>query len=106
MRDGEINRVVGVGDGVELLVTLLDSEKNLDRVRLVRRRNLNGLESALERPVLFDRLAVFSRRGCADALNFSAGESGLQNVGGVQRAFRRACANQGMQLINEDDGIL
>ena len=72
MRDREVDGVVGVGDGVELLVAVLDAEQNLDRVGLVRRRNFDGLEAALERTVLFDRLAILAGRGGADALNFAA----------------------------------
>ena len=72
MRDGEVDGVVGVGDGVELLVALFDPEQNLDGVGFVRRRNFHGLEAAFERTIFFDRLAIFGRRGCADALNFAA----------------------------------
>ena len=106
MRDGEIDGVVGVGDGVEFFVALFDAEKNLDGVGFVGRRNFYGLEAALERAIFFDRLAIFGGRGCADALNFAARESGLQNVGGVERTFRRSSADEGVQFVDEDDGIL
>ena len=45
-------------------------------------------------------------RGGADALDFAARKRRLQNVGGVQRAFGRAGAHQGVQLVDEDDGVL
>ena len=106
MRDREIDGVVGVGDGVEFFVAIFDAEQNLDRVDLVRRRNFHGLEAALERTIFFDRLAVFAGRGGADALNFAARQRGLQNVGGVERTFRRSGADQRVQLVDEDDGIL
>ena len=106
MRHGEVDSVVGVGDGVELLIALFDSEQNLDRIRLVGRRNLDGLEAAFERAILFDRLAIFGGRGCADALNLAARKGRLQNVGGIERAFGRSGSDKSMQLIDEDDGIL
>src|ERR1700722_14546335 len=72
VRDREVDGVVGVGDGVEFFVTVFDAEQNLDGVGLVRRRNFHGLEAAFERSVFFDRLAIFARRGGADALYFAA----------------------------------
>ena len=78
----------------------------LDGVRFVRRRNLHGLEAALERAVLFDRLAVLAGRGRADALDLAARERRLQDVGGVERAFGRSRAHQRVQLVDEDDGVL
>ena len=46
------------------------------------------------------------RRGCADALDLATAESGLQDVGGVERSFGRTCADERVQLIDEDDGVL
>ena len=91
---------------MELLVALLDAEQDLHRIGFGRRRNLDGLEAALQRAVLLDRLAELRRRGCADALNLAARQSGLQDVGGVERTFRRTGAHQRVQLVDEDDGIL
>src|SRR6266436_6787627 len=45
-------------------------------------------------------------RGGANALNFAAGKRGLENVGGVQRTFGRAGADERVQLVDEDDGVL
>ena len=75
-------------------------------VRFGRRRDFHGLEAALERTVLFDGLAVLGRRRRADALDFAARQRRLQDVGGVERAFGRTRAHQGVQLIDEDDGVL
>src|ERR1039458_2123416 len=77
VRDREVDGVVGVGDGVEFLVAILDAEQNLDRIGLVRRRNFHGLEAALERTVLLDGLAIFARRGGANALDFATRYGGL-----------------------------
>src|ERR1700674_331072 len=106
MRHGKIDGLVGIGDGVEFLVAFFNSKKNLDGVGFVRRRNFHGLEAAFQRAAFFNTLAVFSGRGCADALNLAARQGWLQDVGGVERAFRRARAHQSVQFVDEDDGIL
>src|SRR5216684_2285153 len=83
MRNREVDGVVGVGDRVELLVAVLNAEQNLGGVAFIRRRNLDGLETALERTVFFDRLAILARRSRADTLNFTARQSRFQDVGRV-----------------------
>ncbi len=45
-------------------------------------------------------------RGGADALDLAARQRGLQDVGGVERAFGRTGAHQRVQLVDEDDGVL
>ena len=104
--DRGLDGVVGVGHGVEFLVAVLDAEQDLDGVGFARRRNLDGLEAALQRAVLLDGLAELGRRGGADALDLAARERRLQDVGGVQRAFGRTRAHQRVQLVDEDDGVL
>src|ERR1700719_1663551 len=106
MRYRKIDGLVCISDGVEFFVAFFYAEENLDGVNFVRRRNFYRLEAALERPVFFNRLAVFSGRGCADALNLAARQGWLQYVGGVQRAFRRSRAYKRVKFVNEDDGIL
>ncbi len=91
---------------MELLVAVLDAEEDLDGVALARRRNLHGLEAALERAIFLDRLAEFGRGGGADALDLAARKRRLQDIGGVERPFGRSRAHQRMQLIDEDDGVL
>src|SRR3979411_1111207 len=84
MRDRKIDGVVGISDRVKFFVALFYAKQNFDGVGLVRRRNFYGLEAPLQRAIFFDRLAIFSGRGCADALNFTARESWLQDVGRVE----------------------
>ena len=95
--DGVAQRFVGVADGVKFLVALANTADDLHGLLFVRSGNLDGLEAALERAIFFDRFAVFTRRGGADALNFAARQSRLQDVGGVERTFGRACANERVQ---------
>src|SRR5437660_773812 len=73
MGDGEVDRVVGVGDGVELLVAVLDTEQNFGGIAFVRRRDFDRLETTLQRTVFLDRLAIFAGGGGADALNLAPG---------------------------------
>ena len=49
MRNREVDSVVGVSDRVELLVAVLNAEQNLGGIAFIRRRNLDGLETALQR---------------------------------------------------------
>src|SRR6266567_2231347 len=106
MRHGEFDGRIGVADRVEFFVAVLDAHDDLDGVGLVGRRDLDGLEAALEGAILLDRLAIFSGRGCADALDFAAAQRRLEDVGGVERALGGACTDEGMELVDEDDGVL
>ena len=54
MRNREVDSVVSVSDRVELLVAVLNAEQNLGGIAFIRRRNLDGLETALQRPIFFD----------------------------------------------------
>src|SRR6266852_6997453 len=72
MRHREVDRIVGVSDGVKLLVPVFDPEQNFGGVDFVRRRNFYRLESSLQRAIFFDGLAILARRGGADALDLSA----------------------------------
>src|ERR1017187_780964 len=104
--DRGFDRLVGIGHGVEFFVAVLDAEKDLHRVGFGGRGDLDRLEAPLQRAILFDGLAELGRGGGADALNFAAGKSRLEDIGSVERAFGRARAHQGVQLIDEDDGVL
>jgi len=106
VRNGELDRVVGVADRMKLLIAILDAHDDLDGVGLIRRRHLDGLEAAFERAILFDRLAELARRGCANALHLAARQGRLEDVGRIERTFGRTGAHQRMQLIDEDDGVL
>src|SRR5215469_3103177 len=104
--DRVAKRFFRVADGVELLVAFANALNDLNGLFLAWGGNLDGLEAALERAILFHGLAVFAGRRGPDALNFAAGKGRLQNIGRVKRAFRRTRAHQRVQLINEHDGVL
>ena len=91
---------------VVLLVAVAEALENLDRLRLRRGLDHDQLEAAVQGAVLLDVLAVLVQRGGADALDFAAGEGGLQHVRGVDGAFRPARAHQRVQLVDEEDRVL
>jgi len=75
MLDGKAQRLVGIADGVEFLVALLDAVEDRQGLFFVRRRDLDGLEAALERAVALDAFAELGRGRGADALHFAAGRA-------------------------------
>src|SRR5712691_438228 len=93
MRNREVDSFVGVSDRVELLVAVLNAEQNLGGIAFIRWRNLDGLETALQRTIFFDRLAILARRSRADTLNFTARQSWFQDVRRIERPLGRTRAN-------------
>ena len=79
--------------------------QNLNRVRDGRLVHLNGLEPALERSVLLDRLVVLLQRRRADALQFAAGKRRLQDVGRIHRALGAAGADHRVDLVQKEDDV-
>ena len=85
------------------LVALLESAQNRNG-RLHRwLGDLHRLEAPFQRRVFFDVLAVFIERRRAHAAEFAAGKLWLHDVRRVRRTFRRARADDGVQLINEQN---
>ncbi len=84
-------------DLIALLQAAQDGNGVLDR-RLV---DLHGLEAALEGGVLFDILAVLVERGRADAVQLAASQHRLEEVAGIHAALGLARADDGVQLIDE-----
>ena len=102
---GGDERCVADADAVVRLVLLLQPAQDRDRVRDGRLADEDGLEAALERGVLLDVLAVLVQRGRADGAQLAAGEHRLQHLGGVDRALRRAGADDRVQLVDEEDDL-
>ena len=63
------------------------------------------LESAFQGGVFFDVLAVFVQRRRADGAQLAAGEGGLEQIAGVHRAFGLAGADDGVQLVDEENDL-
>ena len=99
------DRRVGDPHAVVQLIFLLEAAQDRDGVGHRRLADEHRLEAPLERGVLLDMLAIFVERGRADAVQFAAGEGGLEQVRRVHRAFAFARADQGVHLVDEQDDL-
>jgi len=95
--------VVHDADAVVDLEALAQAAQNRDGVLDGGRLDEDGLEAALEGGVLLDVLAVLVEGGGADAVQLPAREHGLEHVAGVHCALGFAGADDGMQLVDEED---
>lgn len=62
-------------------------------------------ETPVERAVLFVKLAVFCDSRCAYALQRPPRERGLEDVGGVHCALRRASADYRVEFVDEKNDV-
>ncbi len=97
--------LIGEPHPVVRLVAVLQAAQNLECLVLGGRLDDNRLEPSLQSAVFLDVLAVFIEGRGADALHLAAGQGRLQDVRGVDRAFRAAGADQRMQLIDEQNDV-
>src|SRR5262249_45056314 len=103
--DRRLDRLTGVLHVVEALVAILDAEQDLDRLALAGRIDLDRLEAPPERAVLLALLPGFGGGRRADAADLAAAQGWLQDVRRIERPFRRAGADQRVQLVDEDDDV-
>ena len=85
------------------LVALLEAAQDGDGRFHRRLGGHHRLEAALQGGVLLDVLAVLVQRGGADGAQLAARQGRLEQVGGVHRPLRAAGADQGVQLVDEQD---
>ena len=88
---------------MEDLVALLEAAQDGDRVLDGGLVDHDRLEAALQGGVLFDVLGVFVQGRGADAVQLPARQHGLEQVAGVHAALGLARADDGVQLIDEED---
>ncbi len=88
-----------------LLVALTQAAQDRDGVFDARLADEDRLEATLERGVFFDVLAIFVEGCGADAVQLAPGQHGLEHVGGVHCAFGSAGADDGVQLVDEQDDL-
>src|SRR3990172_1825410 len=102
---GRAQRLVVDRAAVVGLVAVAQAAQDEDGV--VHRRLLDPdlLEAALEGGVSLEVLAVLVEGGRADRLQLAAGERGLEDRGGVDRALGRAGADEVMELVDEEDDV-
>ena len=88
---------------VVLLVLLLEPAQDRDGVLHRRLGDEHRLEAPRQGGILLDVLAVLVEGGGADAVQLAAGQGGLEQVAGVHRALGLAGADDGVQLVDEQD---
>ncbi len=100
LQGGVFDRYLVVG-----LVPGPQGVQHLDGGLRIRLLDEDGLEAALEGGILFDALAVLLLCSGADALELSPPKRGLHHVPGVERSLRRASADDGVNLVDEEDDL-
>src|SRR5262249_48731522 len=103
--DGGLQRLVLDLDAVMGLVAVAQPTQDLDRLALGGGIDDDLLEASFQGPVLLDVLAVLVQGGGADALDLTARQRWLEDVGGVDGALGSAGPDQGVQLVDEQDGV-
>ena len=89
---------------MEVLEIGLEALHDLHRVIERRLDNVDLLEPAHQRAVLFKELAKLLVGGRTDAADGAVGERRLEQVGGIHRpAGRRTGTDDGMDLVDEQD---
>ena len=105
-RNSSLDSSLGVVDVVVLLVAVLKSVNNRNGVVVVWLADVDRLETPLKCSVLLDVFTILFCRSCTDDLDFSTRQRWFQDGRGVDGAFCGTCANDGMNLVNEEDVIL
>ena len=80
----------------------LEDEDGLGHGRLV---DLDRLEAAFQSRVLLEVLAVLLEGGGTDGLELAPGQHRLEDAGGVDGAFGGTGADQGVDLVDEEDDV-
>ena len=88
------------------LVAVAQAAEDLQRLVAAGRLDDDGLEPPVQGAVLLDVLAVLVEGGGADALHLAAGQGRLEDIGGVDGPLGPAGADQGVQLVDEQDRVL
>ena len=100
-----LQSLVSDSDVVMMLIAAAQALEDLDGLGDSGLRNLDRLETPLQGCILFDVLAVLVGSGCSDGLQFATGQQRLEHVRGSQSPVSRTCADDGMDLIDEENDI-
>ncbi len=105
--DSGFKNLVGEAYLMEVLIVLPHALENLYTFFHSGFINHDGLEPSLQRRILFDMLTVVLQSGGADDLHIPAGQSGLQNIGGVHgSAFGLSGTHNIVHLVNNQYDIM
>ena len=99
-------RFCGIADAVVLFKARLQTLEDFNGLRHRGLHHIHFLETARQGSVFFKDATVFRERGRTNALELTAGQRRLDQVGSIERAARRSTrTDQGVNLINEQHGI-
>ena len=98
-------RLVGDGHTMVLFVAIAQTLEDLDGVWHGRLFDNDLLEPTLECRVLLEVLAILVEGGGTDGLKLASGEHGLEDRGSVDRALGGSCANECVELVDEQDDV-
>ena len=102
---GSFDRFVRDREVMELFKTLLQPFQDLNGIRHSRFFHHDGLESAFQCPVFLDRpIFIHGRR--SDDTECPTAQCRLQDIGCIQRTFRRACTHDGVHFIDEQNDLI
>ena len=105
-RNGSLDGSLSVVDVVVLLVAVLKAVDDRNGVIVVWLADVDRLETPLKCSVLLDMFTILFCRSCTNDLDFSTRQRWLQDGRGIDGAFCGTGANDGVNLINEEDVIL
>ena len=88
-----------------VLVTFLQTTENGNGTQGVRLVDHDGLETTLQRFILFEVFLVLVEGSGTDASQFSTGQCRFQDVGGIHGTFSFSGTYQGMDFIDEQDDV-
>ena len=97
---------LGVVDVVVLLVAVLKAVNNGNGVIVIWLTDVDRLKTPLKCSVLLDMFTILLCRSCTNDLDFSTRQRWFQDGRGVDGALCGAGANDGVNLIDEEDVIL
>ncbi len=86
-------------------VSLLQPTQNRNRVFDRWFADVDRLKTPFQRSIFFDVLAILIQSRGTDAMEFAAGQSRFEQVGGIAAAFRRTRADDGMQFVDEQNDL-
>jgi len=98
-------RLVGDAELVVRLVARAQTAQDRERILGARLTDGDRLEPALERRVLLNIFAVFPQRRRADDADLAAAQRRLDDVRRVHGALGAARADDGVQLVDEEDHV-
>ena len=87
------------------LIALFQSPEDRDRILYGGLLDHDRLEPPFEGRILFDVFPVFIQGRGAHTAQLAPGQGGFQHVRGIHGAFRRPGADDGMDLIDEEDDL-